>query len=102
MDSLSAQISGLMRLAAAHRTWFVADVFIDVASVKTGSKRLEFNRMINECEYGNLDIILTKSLSRFGCDANEAQKLLEEYEQLGKELSLRKIRQIRRPLNMNY
>lgn len=38
MYSLSAQISGLTRLAAAHRTWFVADVFIDVASAKTGSK----------------------------------------------------------------
>lgn len=32
MDSLSAQISGLSRLAAAHRAWFVADVFIDVGS----------------------------------------------------------------------
>lgn len=48
MDSLSAQISGLTRLAAAHRTWFVEDVFIYVASAKTESKRSEFNRMINE------------------------------------------------------
>ena len=32
MDSLSAQISGLSRLAAAHRALFVADVFIDVGS----------------------------------------------------------------------
>ena len=38
MYSLSVQISGLTRLAAAHRTWFIADVFIDVASAKTGSK----------------------------------------------------------------
>ncbi len=50
MDSLSAQVSGLMRLAAAHRTGFVVDVFIDVASAKIGSTRLEFNRMIKECE----------------------------------------------------
>lgn len=40
----------------------MVDVFIDVASAKTESKRLEFNRMINECEHGNLDIILTKVL----------------------------------------
>ena len=89
MDSLSAQVSGLTRLAAVHRTWFVADVFIDVASAKTGSTRLEFNRMINECEHGNLDIILTKSLNVM---LKKACKLLEEYEQLEKELSLRKIR----------
>ena len=36
MDSLSAQISGLTRLVAAHRTWFVADVFIDVAIADSG------------------------------------------------------------------
>lgn len=71
MDSLSAQISGLTRLVGAHRTWFIADIFLDVASAQTGSKRSEFNRMINECEHGNLDIILTKSLSRFGRDAKE-------------------------------
>lgn len=49
MDSLSAQVSGLTRLAAEHRTWFVADIFIDVASAKTDSTRSEFNRMIHEC-----------------------------------------------------
>lgn len=38
-----------MRLAAANRTWFVADVFIDVASANAGSKISEFNRMIHEC-----------------------------------------------------
>ncbi|MDD6716078.1 MAG: resolvase [Firmicutes bacterium] len=27
LDSLANQISGLTRLAAAHRTWFVADIF---------------------------------------------------------------------------
>lgn len=71
MESLAVQVSGLTRLAVAHRTWFVADIFIDLASAKTGLTRSEFNRMINECEHGNLDIILTKSLSSFGRDAKE-------------------------------
>ena len=94
MDSLSSQISGLTRLVAAHRTWFVADIFLDVASAKTGSKRSEFkfNRMINECEHGNLDIILTKSLSRFGRDAKEGLEAIRRIRAAGKELSLRKIR----------
>ena len=60
LDSLSTQVSGLTRLASAHMTWFVADIFLDVASAKVGSSRNEFNRMIEECEKGNLDIILTK------------------------------------------
>ena len=50
LDSLANQISGLTRLAAAHRTWFVADIFIDVGTAKTGSIREQFNRMIRERE----------------------------------------------------
>ena len=65
LDSLAIQVSGLTRLAAAHMTWFVADIFLDVSSAKVGSTRSEFNRMIDECEKGSIDIILTKSVNRF-------------------------------------
>ena len=84
MDSLSAQVSGLTRLAAAHRTWFVADVFIDMASAKIGTTRLEFNRMISDCEKGNLDIILTKSLSRFERDTKEGLEAIRKIRAAGK------------------
>lgn len=90
MDSLSAQISGLTRLVATHRTWFVADIFLDVASAKIGSKRSEFNRMINECEHGNLDIILTKSLSRFGRDAKEGLEAIRRIRAAGKRIIFEK------------
>lgn len=90
MDSLSAQVSGLTRLAAAHRIWFVADVFIDVASAKTGSKRSEFNRMINDCEHGNLDIILTKSLSYFERDAKEGLEAIRRIRAAGKRIIFKK------------
>ena len=50
MDSLSAQVSELKRLAASHGTWFVGNVFIDVTSAKTGTTRTEFNRMINKAK----------------------------------------------------
>ena len=90
MESLSAQVSGLTRLAAAHRTWFVADVFIDVASAKTGTTRSEFNRMINECEHGNLDIILTKSLSHFGRDAKEGLEAIRRIRAAGKRIIFEK------------
>ena len=86
MDSLTAQVSGWTRLAAAHRTWFVADVFIDVASAKTGTTRSEFNRMISECEKENLDIILTKSLSRFGRDAKEGLEAIKKRRTAGKRI----------------
>ena len=90
MESLAAQVSGLTRLATAHRTWFVADIFIDVASVKTGTTRSEFNRMIKECERGNIDIILTKSLSRFRRDAKEGLEAIRKIRAAGKRIIFEK------------
>ena len=78
LDSLAVQASDLTRLAAAHMTWFVADIFLDVASAKTGTSRTEFNRMISECEKGNIDIIITKSISRFGRDIQECLEAIRK------------------------
>lgn len=72
------------------------NIFIDVVSTKTGSKRSEFNRMINEYEYGNLDIILTKSLSRFWRDAKEGLEAIRRIQAAGKRIIFEK-----RPLKMN-
>ena len=83
LDSLVVQVSGLTRLAAAHMTWFVTDIFLDVASAKVGSSRSEFNRMIDECEKGNLDIILTKSVSRFGRDTKEGLEAIRKIRSCG-------------------
>ena len=74
------------RLASAHRTWFVADIFIDVGTAKTGSTREEFNRMIRECENGHIDIVLTKSISRFGRDTVETLEAVRKIKDAGKRI----------------
>ena len=86
LDSLANQISGLTRLASAHRTWFVADIFIDVGTAKTGSTREEFSRMIRECENGHIDIVLTKSISRFGRDTVETLEAVRKIKDAGKRI----------------
>ena len=83
MDSLANQLSGLTRLAAAHYTWFVADIFVDVGSAKTGSSRTEFERMIQECERKKIDIVLTKSVSRFGRDTVETIETVRRLKNAG-------------------
>ena len=80
----------MTRIAAAHRTWFVADVFIDMASAKIGTTRSELNRMISDCEKGNLDIILTKSLSRFGRDTKEGLEAIRKIRAAGKRIIFEK------------
>ena len=79
INSLAAQVQGLTILAAAHRIWFVADIFIDVESAKTGITRLEFNKMISEFERGGYQILfLLKVLVALDVIRKKAQKPSEK------------------------
>ena len=86
LDSLAAQVSGLTRLASSHFSWFVADVFIDIGSAKTGSVRVELERMLTACEGGSIDIVLTKSISRFGRDTKETLEAFRRIKNAGKRI----------------
>lgn len=56
---------------------------MDIASGKTGSSRKEFSRMLEDCNSHNLDIILTKSISRFGRDTLDTLEALNQLKTLG-------------------
>lgn len=83
LKSLSAQISALTRLTAANPKWLLVDVYIDIASSKTGSSRKEFSRMLKDCQSHDIKIILTKSISRFGRDTVEILDALNQLRVLG-------------------
>ncbi len=82
LNSLTAQVSALTRMVATVPKWLLVDIYIDIASSKTGSSRKEFTRMIDDCQSHNLDIILTKSLSRFGRDTVEVLEALHQLKAL--------------------
>ncbi len=78
LKSLTAQVSHLTRITAATPQWLLVDVYMDIATSKTGSSRKEFTRMLNNCGSNKLDIILTKSISRFGRDTVEILDALNQ------------------------
>ena len=64
--SLSAQVSYYSNLIQSNPEWEYAGVYADNAVTGTkSSSREEFQRMLEDCEAGKIDIILTKSISRF-------------------------------------
>jgi predicted site-specific integrase-resolvase len=83
LKSLTAQVSHLTRITAATPQWLIVDVYMDIATSKTGSSRKEFTRMLNDCGSNKLDIILTKSISRFGRDTVEILDALNQLKLLG-------------------
>ena len=83
LKSLTAQVSALTRMTAVNPKWLLVDVYIDIASSKTGSSRKEFNRMLNDCKSRDIEIILSKSISRFGRDTVEVLEALNQLKVLG-------------------
>lgn len=66
LESLKAQISGLVGFVSGYNNWKLVDVHIDIASSKKGSARPAFHQMIEECKAGLTDIVVVKSISRLG------------------------------------
>ncbi len=83
LNSLTSQISDLTRMVATVPRWLLVDIYIDIASSKTGSSRIEFNRMLKDCKSKNLEIIITINISRFGRDMGEVLEVHYQLRLLG-------------------
>lgn len=78
LQSLSAQISYYSKLIQSRPDWEYSGVYADDM---TGTKenRDEFQKLLSDCKSGKVDMIITKSISRF---ARNTVTLLEEVRQL--------------------
>ena len=82
--SLSAQISYYNDLIQSRADWEFAGVYVDRFVSGTGTeKRLDFQRMLDDCEAGKIDIILTKSISRFARNTVDLLNIVRYLKNLG-------------------
>jgi len=64
--SYEAQIEHYTSSINGHPEWELAGIYDDDGISGTNTKkREEFNSMIDECMAGNIEMIITKSISRF-------------------------------------
>ena len=93
MHSLSVQVSYYSELIQNTPGWEYAGVYADEGI--TGTKmdsRPEFIRMLADCESGKIDIILTKSLSRFARNTVDTLNVVRRLKELGIEVRFEKER----------
>lgn len=76
LNSLTNQISALTRLVSTVDEWKLVDCYIDIASAKKKSPRTNFERMLDDCKNKKLDMVITKSVSRFGRDTVDTLQAL--------------------------
>ena len=64
--SYETQVSHYREFISANPEWILVDVYADEGISATNTKkRDDFNRMIDDCKKGIIDMIFTKSISRF-------------------------------------
>ncbi len=79
LHSLSAQVSYYSRLIQEHPGWLYVGVYSDEGITGTKEQRAGFQQMYADCKAGKIDIIITKSISRF---ARNTVTLLETVREL--------------------
>jgi len=65
-ESLKAQIDRYQKMVEARFDWKLVKTYSDIASGRNTSGRTEFMNLMSDCEARLIDLIITKSISRFG------------------------------------
>ena len=82
--SLSAQISYYSDLIQKNPEWEYAGVYADrFISGTSTAKCAELQRLVTDCEAGKIDIVLTKSISRFARNTVDLLRIVRHLKDLG-------------------
>lgn len=82
LNSMAAQVSFFVQLLSRRLDWRFVDIYLDFKSGESKDNRLGFTRMIEDARNRKLDIIMTKSISRFGRNTEDTITTLRELKEL--------------------
>ncbi len=83
LNSFETQVKNYTEVIKNKREWVFAGIFADEGiSGRLANKRPEFKKMIGLCRSGKIDIILTKSISRFARNTLECIEFVRELKSL--------------------
>lgn len=80
-NSLQAQQEYYSKAVIKNENCLLVGIYADIASGVNKKKRVQFNKLIKDCKKGKIDIIVTKSISRFArntLDFFEVIRMLRE------------------------
>ncbi len=84
LSSYEAQIQYYTEMIAANPDWTMVRLYADEGKTGTSTKkRKEFLSMIRDCEKGKVDLVITKSVSRFGRNTLDGLDYVRRLKRLG-------------------
>lgn len=91
IHSLEEQMKAFKARIAQHPGWKLVDVYADEGITGTSvRKRKAFLRMMEDCEAGRIDYIMTKSISRFARNTVECLSYVRHLQSIGVQLYFEK------------
>ncbi len=82
-SSLTMQKEYYKAYIRKHKNWLFAGIYADQGTGCNIIKRSQFQLMMSECRQGKIDLILTKSITRFGRNTVDVLNCFRELKQLG-------------------
>lgn len=93
LSSYEAQVSYYTQYITEHIGWQLVEVYADEGITGTSTKhRAGFKRMIEDAKAGKIDIILTKSISRFARNTVDTLETVRQLREIGVEVRFEKER----------
>lgn len=83
LHSLSAQVSYYSEMIQARPAWEYCGVYADSDFTGTKDSRPEFQRLLADCRAGKIDMVITKSVSRFARNTITTLNTVRELKDLG-------------------
>mgnify|MGYP002621232150 FL=1 len=91
LHSVSEQVSYYNDLIQKNPEWEFAGIFVDSGISGTRMEhRSEFQKLMQECENGNVDLILCKSISRFARNTVDLLNTVRHLKEIGVEVRFEK------------
>lgn len=89
-ESLENQIQYYENIISNNPDYEYAGVFADKGITGTTENRSEFQKMLELCREGNIDLIITKSISRFARNSVIVLQIVRELKNIGVEVRFEK------------
>lgn len=83
LHSLDAQIHYYRNLICDNPDWEFAGIYADEAKTGTKESREQFQQLLSDCRAGNIDMVITKSVSRFARNTVTLLRTVRELKELG-------------------
>ena len=83
LHSLSAQVSYYNNLIQNHPGWIFCGIYADEAVTGTKDGRGQFQKLLADCRAGKVDLVITKSISRFARNTVTLLQTVREFKNLG-------------------